>query len=128
MKTNVENNIQNIIKSVKEYGLDRKPVINHVLHFFQINPDDTLQEILRESIDQENLLNINDPNPFRKTTPTIPLPGEIYLGNVQESEVPWMLSSNQLTNKILIIGRSGGGKTNLILLILAQILQGSTND
>jgi hypothetical protein len=93
-----------------------------------INPDIYLEQYIQEAIDNETIQNITNPNPFRKTTPFSPLPGEIIIGSVVESQIPWALSLNQLTNKILITGRSGGGKTNLVLLILAQILQRENND
>ena len=67
------------------------------------------------------------PNPFRAAnsgTSQI-LIGEIGLGIIEDAGIPWAVSPKLLTNNMLCAGRSGGGKTNLLLLILAQVLERS---
>ena len=124
-----QNESERLFQEVYKLGLNRDPKISMALRFQQIDPDDTvLGEIIAERIKEEQLIAITDPNPFRTTTPIEAIPGTILLGRVPETGLLWLIHPDQLTNHILVTGRSGGGKTNLVLLILAQLLERSNYD
>ena len=123
--TNKQMPLQHLHRRTKELGIDRYPQVAMYLFHLQANPaDNTLLALLQESVEQAEQLNISAPNPFRATNPITPLinQGNIGLGYVTTSELPWTTTTDILTNHLLIAGRSGGGKTNLILLIIAQLL------
>lgn len=102
-----------------------------IAEFLIENPEDTeLQEILEEAIGEQKALDIIEPDPFRAQSPISVdiLEGIIGLGFMLPDRIPWMIAPEMLCNHILICGRSGGGKTNLILLILYQLLEMKRND
>jgi len=102
-----------------------------VAEFLIENPDDAqLREILEEAIADQQALSIFEPEPFRATNPvsTDLLSGTIGLGFMPPERIPWMITPEMLCSHTLIAGRSGGGKTNLILLILYQLLEMRRND
>lgn len=124
-----ENKTVELTKQAYELGLNRRSDLERILKFLRVNPkDETLHEILSEKIEDRLFQDSVDPNPFRSTQPIYPLPGLILLGKTPESNIPWLIEPSQLKTHMLICGRSGGGKTNIILLILAQILEGRKND
>ena len=110
----------------KRVGLSRDPRIAAQQRFLQANPNDSeLRDIYLEQIEEVEVLEVTDPNPFRATNPISPLelPGDIGIGHVEGSGLSWLLPSRLLREHLLVAGRSGGGKTSLILLILCQILE-----
>lgn len=118
------------IKRSQETGLNRDQRFNQIMFWRQILPDDSeIMQMAEEPLQQAEFKNLTDPNPFRATNPRLvgELPGEILIGAIQEYNIPYLLPMCLITNHILVFGRTGGGKTNLILLILAQILEKERN-
>jgi hypothetical protein len=125
-ESDLTSEMTNYLKRLKMTGLDRCPGIAIQMQFLKENPDDfELRELIDERLQEEELKCLVDPNPFRATNPngTEGLPKGLFVGTVPESNVPWFISQEVVTNHLLIIGRSGGGKTNLILLLLCQLLE-----
>jgi len=114
-----------LIRSQK-VGLHRDSTFASLMVHLEANPEDNeMHDLALERIEEVEMQNLVDPDPFRATNPISPrdLQGNIGLGHIPTSGIPWLISPAMLTNHILICGRSGGGKTNLILLILAQLLE-----
>lgn len=110
----------------RELGLDRYRNHCQTLKFLEIDPEDhELRELALEDIQQAEAEEILNPDPFRATNPVSPhnLMGDVGIGLIPPRGVPWSIPKDMLTNHLLVAGRSGGGKTNLILLILAQLLE-----
>jgi hypothetical protein len=122
--------IVSLIKRSQNTGLDRDPRCNKLLFWLQAIPDDAeIRQTLEESLQQAEFKNLTDPNPFRAKNPRSlnNLSGNLILGAIREVNIPYLIPVDLLTSHFLIFGRTGGGKTNLILLILAQILQRNKN-
>lgn len=121
----------NLLVRSRQTGLDRDPLHTTLMRIAEADSTDAeVIEMLRESVGQAELLSRLDPDPFRATNPnsSLQLPGTIGIGFIAETGLPWLIYPEMLTNHLLVVGRSGGGKTNLILLILAQILEHRRND
>lgn len=114
-----------------DLGLHKNPSIVAALSFLEINPyDSQLQEYIMESIAEAERLEMVSPDPFRATNPTLheELPGAIILGRVPETGMVWKITPEMLTTHMLLIARSGGGKSNMIFLILLQLLETRRHD
>ena len=121
----------NLIKRSTKTGVNRYPRFTQLMRFLQVNPDDSeLCELAVEALDEAEMRELLDPDPFRATNPISPhdLPGNVFLGLIPPMGIPWLTHPDMLTNHLLLAGRSGGGKTNMILLILAQLLEIRKND
>lgn len=116
---------ENILLRLKRTGLIKDQKSRQLLRLLDAIPDDAeLQSLVSETLESAEMRDKIDPDPFRATNPmSEELPaGDLILGGVYHTGAPWLINHNALTSSILICGRSGGGKTNLILLILMQIL------
>lgn len=80
-----------------------------------------LKEVLLEEIRLQRLL----PDPFRKTAPrdSSILDGELKLGVIPHHEHTYGIMLPHLIWHLLVMGRTGGGKTTVIKNLLLQILQ-----
>ncbi len=126
-----EGSLEKILNDATRAGVLHHPQNQDIARFLIENPDDSeLREWLKDLIGEQNALAVVDPNPFRATNPVSEneLPGEITIGENPSSGVHWRISPRMLTTHMLVIGRSGGGKSNLIFLILAQLLAMRHND
>lgn len=115
-----------VVKRAQMLGLDRYPRFCTYLKHYVINPRDTeIRQILDEMIRGAELHNLQDLDLFRRTNPLLcdDLTGTIGLGFIPPQNVPWLIPPALLTSSMLVTGRSGGGKTNLILLMSYQLLQ-----
>ena len=65
----------------------------------------------------------NFPNPFEPNPTGDAVDGDLKLGTVMHSGVPFGLNLDELGEHTLITGRAGAGKTTLIYIILTQLLQ-----
>jgi hypothetical protein len=114
-----------------DLGLHRIPKNAAAISFLDIDPQDLqLLEYLMEKIAEAEQMNMVVPDPFRATNPTPyeELPGTIILGRVPETGMLWKITPEMLTTHCLLISRSGGGKSNTIFLILAQLIQMRRHD
>ena len=106
-------------------GLLRDPIYPKLLEFQNLDPSDAdISALLQEGLLNAQKSEILAPNPFRAEAPNSQrdLHGELLLGQVSESGVPWCLPHDLMTQHTLCVGRSGGGKTNLFLLIVLELL------
>jgi len=103
-----------------------------LLRYASLNPS-----IVRDAVKQTKQLILRSPdfqnqqrnqNPFRlKTKPTI-LNGPIHLGQViepviREKPVSYGITTAELNQNLLIAGRAGSGKTNLMMLIMLSLIR-----
>lgn len=119
-----------LIARAQRTGLSRDPRFGQLMTWLQVDPEDSeIRDIATEAIERAELEALISPDPFRATNPTSvnELPGTVGLGVIPPNCIPWLITPEMLTNHVLIAGRSGGGKTNLILLILAQLLENRRN-
>lgn len=118
--------VLNLTDSARKTGRFRDPLIRQHLKFLSINPEDLeIREILIEDLTAAEIEGLENSDPFKATNPypNDELTGNLGLGFIPPYQKPWLIPTEMLTNNVLVCGRTGGGKTNLILLILAQILE-----
>jgi len=128
---NPEALIRDILIRAKQTGDDRKPNFASLLQIAVNDPEDTeIITLLEEKLQESEMAAVMNPDPFRASNPTLidELPGSIVLGIIPSSGVPWCITPEMLTTHILIISRSGGGKSNTILILLCQLLEMRKND
>jgi hypothetical protein len=119
-------NFTDLVRLCQSTGASKDPSIAKALSFLAMSPDDPqLLEFVAEELDRRMCLDLVDPDPFRPTNPTMQdeLPGEIKLGFVPPNGIKWGVKLDDLCCHMLIAGRSGGGKSAMITLILMQILE-----
>lgn len=107
-------------------GLTSDPLIKSALQQLSINPFDIeCEQLIRQEIRSMEVQDILDPDPFRRVNPThlSNVTGPIRLGRVQHSNVCWGIYPEALTEHLVLIGRTGGGKTTVIKAIIRQLLK-----
>ena len=124
---NIERNeFVDLVRRSQQTGLSRDPRFSILLRYLQTDPEDIeVHELVLEAIEEAEMTNLLSPDPFRATNPIArdDLPGTMGLGFIPPSGIPWLIHPDMLTTSALICGRTGGGKSNLIFLILAQLLK-----
>lgn len=112
-----------------ERGISDEPLIQTALQQLSVNPSDhecrrTLLEAIHAFDTREKL----HPEPFRRSNPgyTKRINGPIRLGVVNHTGAAWGISSDLLTKMMVVIGRTGGGKTTVIKKIIRGLLQGGS--
>lgn len=121
-----ENEFTKLMKRIQPTGLLRDQRFARLLNLLNVDPDDAeVREIVGERLQEVEMQQLLAPDPFRATNPInqADFDGSIILGRVPPNDVIWRIQPGQLTSHCLLIGKSGGGKTNVILLILAQLLE-----
>ncbi len=105
-------------------SIQYEPLILTALEQLRINRYDQqcLSIVLERinSLDQQEVLH---PEPFRKTNPTYNLSGKIRLGQIMHSGRIWNINSSVLCTHVIAVGRTGGGKSSYIKLIIKQLLE-----
>ena len=115
---------ESVISAYKKAGI-KDPDLEEILELWLENQGDlSLLEPLLEAIDAKSMENLINPDPFRATNPTIhdDISGEIKLGIIPTSGAIWGIHPNSLCRHLLVVGRTGAGKSNLIKLIAIQII------
>jgi len=106
-------------------GLIKDQSVKTALEQLSVNPYDSecLAHVKGELHNYE-IQEVLYPDDFRKTNPTSPnrLGGLIILGIVRHSNIRWGIDQNSLTEHLVCVGRTGGGKTTVIKKILRGIL------
>lgn len=118
-------------RQCNDLGLQCLVLVQSALQCLELDPlDKQAFEFLTDQIAEAKHMQLISPDPFRATNPISPadLPGSIGLGFIPPSGVPWLITPEILLTHVLIVARSGGGKSNLIFLILAQLLVGRRYD
>jgi len=113
------------IKRAQKTSLSQSKDYQSLISFLAEDPTDVeLNEIAEESLIEAEYENLIDPDPFRLTNPIdhFLLMGTIGIGYVVSSGNPYYILPELLNTHMLVLGRTGGGKSNLILLILFQLL------
>ncbi|MEZ5357192.1 MAG: DUF87 domain-containing protein [Candidatus Zixiibacteriota bacterium] len=123
-----EKEFNHLLHRAHQLGLNRNRKFSGLLSLLKTNPADTIVlNLLQEMISEVEVKNLEDPNPFRLTNPNNPLfEGSIFLGNITDTKIPYLISPELLTTHMLISGKTGGGKSNLILLTLLQLIRHHT--
>jgi len=111
---------------IREHGLDTVPRIRLLMNWVELDPaDQMIIAELREAANSEIVRQQSTPDPFRKTAPrdeaqfcgqlnlgVIPHHGYLYQSNIESIKRHWFVG-----------GRTGGGKTTVILGALMQVFQ-----
>lgn len=129
-KENVKSKIEHIYKEAVSLGLHRNQSFNNFYRLSSACPEDKeIIELMDEMIEIEKMRNLEDPDPFRATSPITPdFQGNILLGIVPPNSIPYFIEPESFLTHFLICGRSGSGKTNTIFLILTQLLEMRKDD
>ena len=115
-----------LLLQAQESGLDRQPGFGQKYRLLEADPDDTeVRGLIEEEILAAERQARHNPNPFRQTDPVnqSTFPGSIFVGMSQLHQIPYLITPEQLTTHCVITGITGGTKTNLILLIVCQLLR-----
>jgi len=119
-------NIEELFDLCRETGLNRNEIFAQAQEFLAFNPNDPLlQEFVAEPLAEFAAEQVFDPDPFRGTNPIVSdgVNGIIKLGFVEHTGVKYGINPDDLTTNTLIFGSAGGGKTSLVKLMLAQLLE-----
>jgi Helicase HerA, central domain len=116
----------------RQAGMSSDPRVRHTLRLISLNPKDTktINEVASQTL---NLIKANpeflaqqaDQNPFQPYPGPI-IEGPLALGRVyhpRRQDMPrFGLHPNELNQNVLVSGRAGAGKTNLLMIFLANLL------
>lgn len=117
--------LESLVRETMRLGLHRDRCHALQLRLLQVLPDDPeVNTLVTERIEVERSKEITSPDPFRATNPLkADAPsGSLAVGRIKHSDEPYRIDPDFLTNNTLIVGRPGGGKTNLILWFLIQLI------
>lgn len=115
-----------LFQQLRKAGLDRIPHIKDLMEWTQIDPDDSaIIKLLQEALEEEGTTVQLNPDPFRPTMPhnQQEVSGDLHLGHLPQNGFPYGISIQQLIYHLLVLGRTGGGKTTLIRHLLHQLVQ-----
>ena len=107
-------------------GIAELPDIKTALQQLSVNPQDfECLAYVRSRLRAATIQEILNPGPFRRTNPTNSnkISGPIILGKVRHSEISWGIDQDALTEHLICVGRTGGGKSTVIKKILREILK-----
>jgi len=107
-------------------NLNRDPRTAVWLQHLLLRPHDlVVRTLVQEKVVQAEQTVALSSDLFLLTNPLAQgeLTGAFALGVIPPNRVPWLLPPAQLAENTLLLGRSGAGKTNTILLLLCQILE-----
>jgi len=117
--------LMKLFEAASQTGAVKDPEIIEAFELLHENPgDSSLMELLVEDISLRAERDFFQPDPFRRTNPTKwdNLDGEVKIGIVLETQVVYSIPFNQLPRHMLVLGKTGGGKTNLIFLVALSVL------
>lgn len=121
-----EDDFSRLVRRIQPTGLLRDARFARMLNLLSGDPNDPeVLEIINERLQETEMKQLLAPDPFRATNPInqSDFEGSIILGRIPPNNVIWRIPTQLLLTHILICGKSGGGKTNTILLILTQLLE-----
>lgn len=114
------------LRNVVRLGLFKDPLFGKLLALHRADPEDLeLVALLQEGISVAEEREVLDPNPFRAELPSAhdTFPVGLIAGRVKETDVIWRIPEEQLVQHTLLLGRTGGGKTNTAISLVAQLLE-----
>ncbi|VGO13902.1 hypothetical protein PDESU_02459 [Pontiella desulfatans] len=118
--------LDSLFQQLRKAGLDRIPHTHDLMEWAQIDPDDSsIIRLLQEALEEEGTILQLNPDPFRPTMPhnQQEVSGDLHLGYLPQNGFPYGISIQQLIYHLLVLGRTGGGKTTLIRHLLHQLVQ-----
>lgn len=116
--------VPELVKLAIYAEMETDPIAVRLLRAIALDPgDEDLIKDLLERIQPALLRKQLNPNPFAPTPKGIEVDGLIKIGRVKGTRVPFGLNPDELNQHTLITGRSGSGKTTILYLIAAQLLQ-----
>ena len=124
-KLTPENYAKLLNQECQKYGIDKKKSVAPVLEQLMITPTDkNLLWIIEYELADAKQLQQTRPDPFRPTNPINDgiFSGVLLLGAIPPEGLPYIITPESLLTHMLIASRSGGGKSNLIFLLLSQLL------
>ncbi|MCH9031995.1 MAG: DUF87 domain-containing protein [candidate division Zixibacteria bacterium] len=107
-------------------GISSDPIVHSALQQLSVNPSDIeCARFVESEIHSADVKEILNPEPFRRSNPDSRkrVTGSIELGTVCHTGAMWGISAKALTEHMVICGRTGGGKSETIKLILKQLLR-----
>lgn len=115
-----------LFNTIREHGLDTVPKIRLLMNWVEIDPTDkVIIDELKETVNDEIRLQQSNPDPFRKTAPRNPdqFSGELNLGIIPHHNHLFRSNIESIKRHWLVGGKTGGGKTTVILNALLQVLR-----
>jgi len=125
---NPEALIRDILIRAKQTGDDRKPNFASLLQIALNDPEDTeIITLLEEKLQESEMENLLAPDAFRATAPTQfdDVDGDIVLGMTSNNTV-YGINRDALCRHMLTAGSSGSGKTSLLKILVAQLINRSS--
>lgn len=107
-------------------GIGDDPLIKTALQQLSMNPSDLeCRYLITNSIHAHDVREMLHPEPFRRSNPgrSSRITGPIRLGAVSHTGIEWGISPDVLTKMVVLLGRTGGGKTTVIKAIIRGLLQ-----
>ena len=122
----VEGGYWKLYTTTHQTGIDKRPVNQELLHLLRVQPGDrALEELLKEQLREWENQNQISGSPFWATNPQVfdQLNGEIAVGMADGTGAAYGIDRQEpFSGRIVISGRSGGGKSTLVILISYQLL------
>ncbi len=113
-----------LMNLVAHAEMERDPIVIRLLKAIALDPED--EDLIRDLLERIQPALIRkklNPDPFAPNPKTNDVDGLIKIGRVKGTHVPFGLNPDELNQHTLITGRSGSGKTTILYLIAAQLLQ-----
>ena len=107
-------------------GIGDDPLIRTALQQLSMNPSDLeCQYLISDAIHTHDVREMLHPEPFRRSNPghSSSITGPIRLGIVKHTAIEWGISPDMLTKMLVVLGRTGGGKSYVIKAIIKGLLQ-----
>lgn len=118
-------NFEELVRLCQITGASKVPSVAKALSFLAACPDDPqLLEFVAFELEQRLCLDLVSPDPFRATNPVSDeLPGEIKIGFVPPYGIKWGVKLDDLYCHLMLMGKSGAGKTATINILLREALE-----
>ena len=118
--------LESLISELESLGADVDPEIQSLIQAKarQWN-NGTVQRLLEKKLEPYLARKLADPDEFRRNRAAARglLQGEIVLASTENGR--WGLDKDDLRHHMLIVGRTGSGKTCLCLLLVKKIMEAS---
>ena len=117
--------IRALFTRIRQLGLDQDETVAMLMQWVMHDPSDpvVLRELAERVADEEHLQQAT-PDTFRPTTPRNPdsMLGTLELGTIPQNGGRFGLAIETLREHLLLLGRTMGGKTTAVKVLLSQLL------